>query len=326
MASDSRVLSLGFGCAGLFGLPTERERREVLEVAYDTGIRHFDVAPMYGMGRAERELGRFIRNRPDVKVATKFGIRTTVFGRFAGCVQAPIRRVLASSAKAKAKVKQSGAKPDAGVIGRVLYTDRDYSVDAASRALAASLRTMQVDRIDYFFLHEPAGMLCPGDSAAIGDFLDVEQQRGAIGRWGPAGDLSQVDSELAELIERATVRQSAYDLMGGHSGPVPGPKQTVIVYGFMSSALPNLVALFEGDAPLRRRCSDLLDVDLLEQRNVVRFLVRDSLLSNHGATVLISSTKPHNVGAICQAAQTPMKNETQVSTIIRNRFRGLLAQ
>ena len=32
-------------------------RRRTLNRAYDFGIRHFDVAPMYGLGIAERELG-----------------------------------------------------------------------------------------------------------------------------------------------------------------------------------------------------------------------------------------------------------------------------
>ena len=34
----------------------------MLEVAYGLGIRHFDVAPMYGLGLAETELQTFSRN------------------------------------------------------------------------------------------------------------------------------------------------------------------------------------------------------------------------------------------------------------------------
>ena len=55
--------AVGFGCAGLFRIPQRSRRREVLEAAYDVGIRHFDVAPMYGLGLAEAELGSFLKRR-----------------------------------------------------------------------------------------------------------------------------------------------------------------------------------------------------------------------------------------------------------------------
>src|SRR4051812_7191906 len=67
--------ALGLGCAGLFSLPRRADRRAVLDAAYDLGVRHFDVAPMYGLGAAEPELGGFVGGRRDeVTVATKFGI------------------------------------------------------------------------------------------------------------------------------------------------------------------------------------------------------------------------------------------------------------
>lgn len=40
--------ALGFGCADLYREPTAVRRRRLLDVAHGAGIRHFDVAPMYG--------------------------------------------------------------------------------------------------------------------------------------------------------------------------------------------------------------------------------------------------------------------------------------
>ena len=80
--SELETTVLGFGCAHLYGVPRSAERLRLLDAAHDAGIRHFDVAPMYGLGLAERELGRFIRHRRDaVVVATKFGIAPTLFAR-----------------------------------------------------------------------------------------------------------------------------------------------------------------------------------------------------------------------------------------------------
>jgi D-threo-aldose 1-dehydrogenase len=65
----------GFGSANLFRLPSAAQRVQVLRAAYDTGIRHFAVAPMYGLGLAESEVGRFARGRRDaITIATRFSI------------------------------------------------------------------------------------------------------------------------------------------------------------------------------------------------------------------------------------------------------------
>ena len=50
---------IGFGCSNLFGGKTREEGLRLLEVAYDCGIRHFDVARYYGFGDAEGLLGEF---------------------------------------------------------------------------------------------------------------------------------------------------------------------------------------------------------------------------------------------------------------------------
>ena len=77
-------IELGLGIIGLgkpWGhvpaeVPSEREAIELLEFAYDTGIRYFDSAPSYGI--AEDRLGKFLCSldplqRTQVRVATKFG-------------------------------------------------------------------------------------------------------------------------------------------------------------------------------------------------------------------------------------------------------------
>jgi D-threo-aldose 1-dehydrogenase len=324
VGANPTVPSLAFGCAGLYGLPARRERRSMLEAAYALGIRHFDVAPMYGLGRAERELAEFIKSRPDVSVATKFGINVSMAGRFAGMIQSPIRRVLASAPATMPKLKRSGAKRDAGNVGRVLYSGHDYSVANARRALLSSLEILKIDRFDYFLLHEPAGAV-RFDNGAVADFLDREQRRGTIGHWGPAGDLSCVDANLEELVQRATVHQFPYNLLDGHRGPTPKSERVTITFGFLSSTLSVVSSILKDRAELRRDCSNLLDADLADGRNVVGLLVRDALRNNPNGTTLVSSTNASHLRTICQMAQTPMRNEDQVADIIRNECLGLLA-
>ena len=101
--------ALGFGCASLFGLSTRSERRAILECAYDNGIRHFDVAPIYGLGQAEAELADFIDGRDDVSIGTKFGLNLTALGRVAGAVQPPVRRLLRSRRSVNRALKKGAS-------------------------------------------------------------------------------------------------------------------------------------------------------------------------------------------------------------------------
>jgi D-threo-aldose 1-dehydrogenase len=73
--SGRNTTRLGFGCGNIMGAMGRRDSLKLLETAYDAGIRHFDVAPMYGYGEAESCLGEFLqRHQGQVTVTTKYGI------------------------------------------------------------------------------------------------------------------------------------------------------------------------------------------------------------------------------------------------------------
>ena len=311
--------TLGFGCASLYGLPGRRDRRAVLESAYDLGIRHFDVAPIYGLGIAEAELADFAQTHTEIRIATKFGIRPTAIGRFAGFVQPPIRRMLQMSPAVKSKVKQSGATPDAGTAGRVLYSRRDYSAASAQRALVSSLRALRTERIDYFLLHEPAGVLA-GSYSDLVDYLETERSRGVIGYWGPAGDLSGMDDAVVcALSARASAFQFPYDLIAGYGGPRPEQDRPSITFGFLSGTLPRVQRVLSSEPKFRQQCSELLDADLSDAKTVLKVLVRDAVAHNQGGTVLLSSTKAKNLEMACAAADVALRNEAEVASMIREK-------
>jgi L-glyceraldehyde 3-phosphate reductase len=73
------VSEIGFGCGGTAGLMVRgspAEQRSVVERALEAGINYFDVAPDYGNGKAEENLGRVLRElsvRP--LITTKVEVR-----------------------------------------------------------------------------------------------------------------------------------------------------------------------------------------------------------------------------------------------------------
>lgn len=69
---------LGLGTAplgNLFRAVPDAEARAIVDAAWEGGVRHFDTAPLYGLGLAEDRLGRALRDRPrdDYVLATKVG-------------------------------------------------------------------------------------------------------------------------------------------------------------------------------------------------------------------------------------------------------------
>jgi D-threo-aldose 1-dehydrogenase len=69
---------MGFGGAvlgNLYRKISEEDALAALQAAFDAGIRHFDTAPQYGLGRSEARFGTAIAlfGRDDIVLATKIG-------------------------------------------------------------------------------------------------------------------------------------------------------------------------------------------------------------------------------------------------------------
>ena len=73
------ALTLGGGGIGqVWGETTKEEAIQTVHTALDHGINHFDVAPMYGRGEAERVIGESLhgKNTDDLFFTTKCQLGT----------------------------------------------------------------------------------------------------------------------------------------------------------------------------------------------------------------------------------------------------------
>ena len=76
LGSPFSVIGLGTWQLGAdWGDVSERDATAILEASVESGVTVFDTADVYGDGRSEQIIGAFIRNHPDVFVATKMGRR-----------------------------------------------------------------------------------------------------------------------------------------------------------------------------------------------------------------------------------------------------------
>jgi len=124
-------LGLGGGpLGGLFEAVDEDTAAAVVERAWEHGIRYFDVAPLYGHGRAERFVGAALRGKP----------------RDAFTLSTKVGRLL----RAQAAGASSDFAETEGV-GPVF----DFSACGVRRSLEESLERLGLDRVDTLLVHDP---------------------------------------------------------------------------------------------------------------------------------------------------------------------------
>jgi D-threo-aldose 1-dehydrogenase len=136
-AADRLTLGrLGYGSAAvgnLYRAVDDESARELLDAAWDAGIRYYDTAPHYGLGLSERRLGEMLRRRPreEFAVSTKVG------------------RLLVPD--------PDGATRRDDDLFEVPADHRrvwDFSEDGIRRSLEESLVRLGLDRVDVLYLHD----------------------------------------------------------------------------------------------------------------------------------------------------------------------------
>jgi D-threo-aldose 1-dehydrogenase len=296
---------LGFGCANLFALPSTTARLALLDAAYDAGVRHFDVAPMYGLGRAEGQLSGFLRrHRGDVVVSTKFGIRATTLARGLGGAQRPVRQAFNAMPALRGYARASAAGPRSGALGPLLYAAEGYGAAAARSSLQRSLRALGVDYVDLFLLHDPAPGSVP--SAEVASYLDQARQAGLIRSWGIAGEPEPVVEVARAFSGGVPVVQLRDDILARQANGGPSGKTgsaAVITFGVLRNALRQIVGYLSSDEARRRRWDQLIGADCARPDVAASLLLRAARQGNESGVVLFCTSRPARIASAVAATQ-----------------------
>jgi len=153
--TDMQVSEVGFGVwtvsAGWWGDYTDEQAITLIRRAFDLGITFFDTADTYGDGRGETLLATALAGQRDqVVIGTKFGYD-------------PSRQV---GPRGQQELPQ------------------DWSPGFVRRALEASLRRLNTDRIDCWQLHNPKMDAIERDD--LWQTLDDIQREGTVRSYGVA--------------------------------------------------------------------------------------------------------------------------------------------
>jgi D-threo-aldose 1-dehydrogenase len=282
--------AMGFGCASLFHEPSQVERSKILREALDSGIRHLDVAPIYGMGQAEVEIGRVIKQQRDsITITTKYGIDLTRSGRMFGRVQRPIRSVMRQLPSIGTGVKESAQSPTAGRMGELLYKSSDFSRRSATQSLERSLRLLDTDYVDVLALHAPsaAALASAGD---LLDYLDEQVDCGRIRCWGIASDVVEESVTARAALSRAQLIQSRLQSLERFRNHRDSLAKACIAFGIFDGILSTIRRRLDESPDKRKFWSERLEVDFSDESTVPNLLLRNALFRNISGPVLYSST------------------------------------
>ena len=172
--------SLGFGSAplGNYLRPlSEEDCDRTVSAAWDSGVRYFDTAPLYGLGLSEMRVGRLLakRRRQEFIVSTKVG------------------RLLVPCEKDEVNGMFFVNTPQV----RFHY---DYSYDGVMRSYEESLKRLGLDRVDILYVHDICAFAHggrAGSEARIQELIDTGGWR-ALAELRDRGDVLAIGAGVNE--------------------------------------------------------------------------------------------------------------------------------
>ncbi len=308
---------LGFGCSSLMGATGRRESLALLEHAFAAGIRHFDVAPMYGYGAAEGCLGEFLTLHPgQITVTTKYGIappKNQGLLRTARRAVGPalklvpgLKRRLASAANTV-----TAAEPKA-----------PFTAAAARASIEHSLAQLRTDRLDLLLLHEAEAADLTDDNLLR--LLQTFVQEGKIGAFGCGSSADKIPALLADRPGYCPVLQFEWSVLDKPLGPITA---FTLHHRSLTANFAELSTALQQDPSRRQRWSAEIGADLAQPGTLASLMLKAALVHNPDSIILVSSRNRHHIDENVRVAGDPTLAEPArtLYTVVQREGIDLLA-
>ena len=189
MGNETSLGRIGFGGAplgGLYRAMPDPDAVRLLDCAYESGLRYFDTAPLYGFGLSEKRIGEFVATKPDCSLSTKAG------------------RLLVPETRPASGLREGYDSP-------MPFSVRfDYSYSGVMRSFEDSLARLGANRVDTLLLHD-LGRVTHGTHHAArfdeamrgGGFRALRELRdqGRIRRFGLGVNEAEVCLDVIERVD-----------------------------------------------------------------------------------------------------------------------------
>lgn len=283
--SGRTATQLGYGCSSLMGAMSRAESLAVLEAAFDAGIRHFDVAPMYGYGQAESVLGEFLARHPgQTTVTTKYGIPAAKRQGLIGLARSVARPVVKAMPGLKRRLTSAAAKATSP------GPKANFTAAEARESLERSLRDLKTDRIDIWLLHDAT--LADLHDEGLLRLMQDNVAAGKIGAFGVGTDRPAIAEIATARPEYLPVVQFAWSVL---DSPVPATKSFRIHHRALTDNFRSLHQQLLGDNARCARWSGLVGSDLADPQALSALMLKAALLENPEGIVLFSSKRAAHI-------------------------------
>jgi D-threo-aldose 1-dehydrogenase len=296
--TNRQTTRLGFGCGSLMGATNRRDSLKLLETAYEAGIRHFDVAPMYGYGEAENCLGEFLQNhRGQITVTTKYGIappKKSAIIKLGRSIAGPILKQLPSLKQSLAQAANAATR----------NPERPSFTAAQSKAsLDRSLLALRTDHIDLWLLHEATAPDLQDDTLL--SLLEDEVKKGTIGAFGIGSSADKIPALLAEHPAYCRTLQDEWSVL---DAPIQFSEPFRIHHRALTNNFRSLHAALIKNQPVCQRWSASTNTDLTNVETLAHLMLKASLVMNPASIILFSSKNPAHIHAnVRTAADTTLE-------------------
>lgn len=263
--TDLKVSQLGFGTASLHYLMTQRERERLVSHALDLGFTHFDTAPLYGEGLAERTLGNFLgSNRDQITLATKIGI--------------PANPVLEAFSILMYVQKTFSSLTHRFSSNVPSFRKRSLEKKQVEESLQRSLKALQTSWLDILFVHEPQ-MSDVSQLLELVEWLQKQKNQGTVRYLGLAG-------QAQNCVEIATKIPNVFDILQVEDSIENHEADLVLSAGFAQQITFGY---------LRRSLEFNHSLDPIK-------VLKEALLRNKNGMILVSSRNTERLRSIASLA------------------------
>jgi aryl-alcohol dehydrogenase-like predicted oxidoreductase len=298
---------LGFGCVTLTLHKDTLQALDLLAHVLDSGVTHFDVAPLYGFGQAEAILGDFIRTRRDrVTVATKFGMRPA--GRLAKS-----RRLISIARKVSRWIP--GLENRLRQRSRTMIRPPNFSATEALQSLEFSLKQLKTDHVDLFLLHE-AG---PADASRddLLSFLEDQLARGTIREPGLGSAFERIGDDAARIPEPYTVLQFENNMVANTLPRLRNVAGRALITFGATGIGRRIVERARAHPDRAKDLRDHAGINPADPDTVTALLLRWAVEANPTGVVLFSSTSLQHVNANIRCIDDPGFSPEQLAAFAR---------
>jgi D-threo-aldose 1-dehydrogenase len=304
--TDLVTSQLGFGSVG--GKISELERVQLYEAAFARGITHFDTARSYGLGGAERTLGRFLANkRNEVTITTKLGI------------SAPRHGFLLRSAKTAGRSLE-GLLPSVGgraksAAGNRLVSVGRFSAQEARRSLETSLRELGTDHVDILLLHECS----PEDvQDELLEFLAECVTEGKVRYTGTATGLESTSAIIDRGMTFPEIVQIPNSAMDPNLSQLSLKERAAITHSSLSRCFRRIQKLLASSARLSREWAAELQADCSNDSTLSSLCLSYAVRANPDGIILFSSCKEKHIAAnVTLLQESATFSDDQLAGLVR---------